>query len=322
MNSVYCTVISQRFVSRALALQESLANVAPDATFFFYCIDDTTAPLLRSLNLAKARVFGPKDFETPALLEIKKNVTQTEYCWVCKSVALLHAMDKLPKVDWAVWVDSDMFAFGNPDCVFKLYPTANVLLTPHRFSTPEFKAFEPNVGRLNAGYAAFKRSAEGRAALMWWRERCFEACSRTLTADAYGDQKYLERMRDLHANVVEVDFAGLNCAPWNVFGATVRSGDNGITVSSLPLLLYHFQGLKMIRSWLFDLYDSLHFKLPADLRRLIYKPYLSALAKQADKIEKASNQRLSGFDGEFAGARGLYVAFKRLTWSKNMNIAL
>lgn len=322
MKSIYCTVISKPFVARALALQKSLAQVAPDTTFAFFCIDDATAPFLRSLNLGRARVFAPSDFETPELRAIKQTVTLTEYCWTCKSIALQHALDAAPDSDWAIWVDSDMYAFSNPDRAFDYYPRADVLLTPHRFSMPEFVAFERAVGRLNAGYAAFKNSKNGRAALAWWRDRCLEACSGAPTDDKYGDQKYLERMASLFDNVVEADLAGLNCAPWNVFGVPVEGGSDGILISNSPLLLYHFQGLKIIRRWLFDLYGSVQFLVPNDLRRLIYEPYLTAVAEQIDKISNCSNGNFAGIDGEFSGANGLYSALKRLTWSRNMKVRL
>ena len=320
MKSVYCTVLSKPFVARALTLQKSISAMAPDAVFAFFCIDDATAPFLRSLKLERARVFGPGDFETPELGAIKHVVTPTEYCWTCKSVALLHALETLPESDWAIWVDSDMYAFSNPDTAFECYPEAEVILTPHRFSTPEFLAFEPTVGRLNAGYAAFRNSAGGRRALLWWRDRCFEACSGAPADGQYGDQKYLEKMASLFDNVVEADLAGLNCAPWNVLGTPIERGRDGIQVSNSPLLLYHFQGLKIIRRWLFDLYGSMHFPVPNNLRRLIYEPYLAAVTEQIDKLSTCGNGKFVGIDGEFSGANGLFAALKRQTWSKNMKV--
>jgi hypothetical protein len=305
-----------------LTLQKSIEQTAPEAMFALFCIDDVTAPFLRSLSLGNAQVFAPDDFETHQLRAIKRIVTPSEYCWTCKSVALLHAFITVPGLDWAVWVDSDMFAFGNPDRALEYYPKAEVLLTPHRFFLPEFVTFEPIVGRLNAGYAAFRNSEGGHAALTWWRDRCFEACSGAPTDQQYGDQKYLESMASLFENVVEADMAGLNCAPWNVLGRSIGGGQTGVQVSNSPVLLYHFQGLKVIRRWLFDLYASVHFRLPSDLRRLIYEPYLAALSNQIGRIASCSDGEFSGIDSEFSGANGFYAAVKRLTWSKNMKLWL
>jgi hypothetical protein len=158
--------------------------------------------------------------------------------------------------------------------------------------------------------------------LIWWRDRCLEACSGAPAEDKYGDQKYLERMKSLFDNIVEADTAGLNCAPWNVLGRPVEGVGDVIRVSNAPLLLYHFQGLKVIRGWLFDLYASVHFHLPSDLRRLIYEPYLAALADQVEIVSSRGNGEFSGIDGEFFGVKGLYAALKRLTWSKNMKVRL
>ena len=303
MPSIYCTVLSKPFVARALALQQSLVRMAPDVLFGFYCIDDATAPFLRSLNPKNSLIFSPDDFETPALRSIKYVVTPTEYCWTCKSVALLHALGTVAGLDWAVWVDSDMFAFGNPDKALESCHGADVLLTPHRFSTPAFKAFEPSVGRFNAGYAAFRNNEGGRAALNWWRDRCFEDCSAAPMGKKYGDQKYLEDMAALFDRVAVADGAGLNCAPWNVLGLPIEDGVSGVKVAQTPLLLYHFQGLKVVRRWLFDLYGSASVALPQNIRRLIYMPYIAALVEQVDAVATLGNGDFIGIDAEFsAGA--------------------
>jgi hypothetical protein len=312
--------MNKAFVMRALALQSSLARTAPKSLFAFFCIDLSSAIFLRSLELKNVLVVAPDEFETPQLRAIKRKATLSEYCWTCKPVALLHAFATVPGLDWAIWVDSDMFAFSNPDKALDAYPEADVVLTPHRFSLPEMRTFEPVVGRFNAGYAAFRNTKRGHIALNWWRDRCFESCPAVPTDNKYADQKYLEGVVGLFDSVAQSNMAGLNCAPWNVFGLPVERNDAGVSVSKAPLLLYHFQGLKVIRCWLFDLYASSQFMLPKTTISLIYEPYLSALRYQMSLMSERGNDDFAGINGEFAGANGLVLAMKQLTWSKNMKV--
>jgi hypothetical protein len=317
MKSIYCTVMSRPFVPRALTLRLSIARHAPDALFAFFCIEDATAALLRTFDLKNALVLAPGDFETPELRAIKPTLTASELCWTCKSVALQHSFATMPGLEWAVWVDADMFAFGNPDDALLDYADADVLLTPHRFAWPEIAGYEPSVGRFNAGYVAFRNTEGGRAILDWWRARCFESCSAAPTGDKYADQKYLERVPGLFPNVAESALAGLNCAPWNIIGQVVERNNDGIRIANSPLLLYHFQGFRVMRPWAFDFYAS-KAALPKIVKNEIYRPYAKALIAQMRIVARQTATPSFGVDGGFAGAGGLCKLALNLARSPNM----
>lgn len=320
MKSIYCTVMSRPFVPRALALQGSIVRHAPEAQFAFFCLDNETAALLRGLKLERTLVLAPDDYETPALRAIKPGLSTGEFCWTCKSVALLHALATVPGLDWAVWVDADMFAFANPDIALETYAQADALLTPHNFAWPEVAAYEPVVGRFNAGYVAFRNSNGGRAILNWWQQRCFESCSAKPGEGRYADQKYLERIPELFANVAQSALPGLNCAPWNVIGQPVARGESGVTVSNSPLLLYHFQGFRVMRSWAFDFYAA-KAALPDAVKNEIYRPYAAALIAEMERTARQTASPSSGVDGDFVGAWGLYRMALNMLRSPNVGFS-
>lgn len=317
MNTIYCTMMSRPFVPRALALQASIARHSQTASFAFFCLDDETAALLRSFELTRAHVFAPRDYETPQIAAVKPSLSASEYCWASKSVVLLHVLRHIPGLDWAVWVDSDIYAFDDPDRALAAYPDADVLLTPHRFAWPEVAAMEPVVGRFNAGYAAFRNSAGGHAALNWWLERCLESCSAVPGDDTYADQKYLERMPRLFANVAESDWPGLNCAPWNIVGQSVGRDGERVTVSGSPLLLYHFQGFRVMRPWALDFYAA-KVALPAAAKSEIYRPYARDLLAQMRIYAGHAKLPSLGNDGGFAGPRGWLEMARRFATYPNV----
>jgi hypothetical protein len=320
IRAAYCTIINASFVPRALALQQSIAKRSPDAVFALYCIDDATAALLRRHAGPHVLVIPPAAYETAPLRAARSTLKLNEYCWTCKPAILLHALETVPELQWAVWLDSDMLAFGDLDDELRRHADANVILTPHRFSLPEFAAYEPTVGRFNAGYVAFHNTAEGTAALRWWMARCLEGCPAVPTQDRYADQKYLDALAEIFPRVAKSRSPGLNCAPWNVFGKVVSEFDGRITIDEAPLVLYHFQGLKIVRTWAFDLYGSL-LRLPGSVRQLIYAPYLDTLMSHARSAASAEIPWM-GIDAEFAGMPGLWKAAKRLLWSSNLEVSL
>jgi hypothetical protein len=314
MKTIYCTVMSRPFVPRALALQESIARHSPTAQFAFFCTDDAVADFLRALDLKRAHIFAPIEFETRELLAVKPSLSQGEYCWTCKSVALFHVFGRFSDLDWAVWVDSDMYAFDDPDKALLAYPDADVLLTPHRFAWAEIAAMEPVVGRFNAGYAAFRNNPGGHEVLRWWQARCLESCSTKPGSDTYADQKYLERIPGRFAKIAESELPGLNCAPWNIIGQPVTRDAGCVAVSGAPLLLYHFQGFRVMRAWAFDFYAA-KVALPKVVKDEIYWPYAKALMAQTRNVARPAS---FGIDTGFSGLRGWLRLGRRVMTHPNV----
>jgi len=77
-------------------------------------------------------------YETKPLREARRRLPLSEYCWTCKPAILQHAVKSISDLEWAIWLDSDMLAFGDIGSALSLHSGASVVLTPHRFSLPEF----------------------------------------------------------------------------------------------------------------------------------------------------------------------------------------
>lgn len=318
MKIAYCTVLNAAFVPRAVTLKKSISRHCPQAIFLYYCVDDATAATLRALNLMNARVVVPAAYETEELRRLKATLKTNEYCWTCKPVVLRHALDQDSALDWAVWLDADMFVFGDLDGAFTGLGDANVAVTPHAFSLPEFKQHEPVVGKFNAGCVGFRNSAQGRAALDWWLARCLEGCPAVPVDGRYADQKYLDEI-PLRFTGAAALHAGVNAAPWNIFGRALESREGRVFIAEQPLLLYHFQGLRVIRRWLFDLYAALR-PLPPTARRLIYRPYTAALAAELRAVAKVTRNGRLGVDNYVGSFGGLLRAAKHLLMSRNIQL--
>lgn len=304
-------------MTRALALRQSIARQSPDALFGFYCADAGAADLLEKYVSPNVMVVPAWIYETKPLRDARQRLPLNEYCWTCKPAILQHAMASFPELEWAVWLDSDMFVFGDIASELSRHSNASVVLTPHRFSLPEFSAYEPRVGRFNAGFVAFRNVRGGMEALKWWMNRCLEGCPARPDGERFADQKYLNGIPGMFPGVVASDALGLNCAPWNVFGKRIEGSDGAVTVEGQPLLLYHFQGLRVVRNWAFDLYAGMQ-RIPSKARELIYAPYIDVLAPQMRHLAKESEDPWAGIDRDYFGYRGLLIAARRLRRYPNL----
>lgn len=283
MTVAYATVLDVGYLVRGLCLYESLLRHPGDKLFLFYCVDDEAAEILEALSLPRSRVVRRASFETPALLSLRKQRSRSEYCWTLKPVIVEHAMAAIDNIAWAVYLDSDMMGFGDPDRALVATPSSDVLLAPHRFTHPLFAGQEPIVGQFNAGYVAFRPSQTGQEALAWWRDRCLELCPRVPTNGIYADQTYLDHLPKLWTGAVASGPRGLNAAPWNVIDADVRATAGVPLIDGEELLLFHFQSLRILGERYFETYAG-EFQLTANVMDTIYVPYLKALRRALELL--------------------------------------
>ncbi len=185
----------------------------------------------------------------------------------------------------AVYLDGDMMAFGDPDTALPLGSRSDthVVVTPHRFASAKLDRLTPIVGRFNGGYAAFRNSSPGLAALAWWEAQCMARCPAVPASHAYADQKYLDTLHETYPGVWRSPHPGVNAAPWNIHDWPVSQQQGRVWVGSHPLVLYHFQGLRVYPGGLCQLYAG-DLKLPAEVIRLIYRPYVRGLRRALERI--------------------------------------
>ena len=276
MKTIYVTVVSYEYALLGISIIRSLTSEGKNCAL--YCIDDRGADLFEKVGLGSCVIFRPADYQDVKLAEIRQQRSKSEYCYTCKSVALEHIFTQMPELEWAIYLDSDMMLFGDPDKALPMGADSHVLLTPHRPSTPYFERFMPEAGQFNAGYIAFRATKQGLKALRWWRKKCEESCSAAPDAQGYADQRYLDEFPDLFEGVTLSKSAGVNAAPWNISDKKVSKEQESVFVDNDELLIYHMQGFKKIGFGFFDLYSG-ELKLPLEVRDFIYGPYVSHLER-------------------------------------------
>lgn len=283
-SSVYGTIFDVAYLPQALALHASLMRVNKTAQFAFFCIDELSADLLIKLAPERSLVIRHDQFSPPELVATRAYRSRGEYCWTSKPIALNYLARTMIDVDWLVYVDADMLFFSDPDLVLPGWDK-HYVLTPHRFHKA-FKQYEKNVGDFNAGYMAARRSPEGLQVIDWWSARCIESCSVTPTETTFADQKYLDQMPLLFPFGDTTPSPGLNAAPWNIENHQVHERNGQVYLGEHLLVLFHFQGLKILNSGLVDLYGG-NRRISIALRRLVYDPYLEQLAAAYQMLQQS-----------------------------------
>jgi len=311
MNTYYATIFDANYVVRALALYHSMEPFLENRIFAFFCVDDKSASLLKLINLPNSKILKPEDYESEELQQFKEERARGPYCWTLKPYVLLYGAEHFSDVEWLVYIDADMMAFNDPNFGLPKDRSFNVVITPHRFSTAEFKKHENSVGRYNAGFAAFRNSQEGIKILNWWKDLCKENCTAVPEDGMLGDQKYLDDMTRVFDGVYDSSHKGLNTAPWNIQAYNTQYVDGKVTVDDEPLLLYHFQGIRIFGKYLFDLYPGAT-RIPRSVVQHIYKPYMRAIASSYVVLEKIEDGFSLGSERFLSSPRQIAFYGKRI----------
>lgn len=331
----FCTLFDSNYLARGLVTYHSLVSVTEgSARLYVFAFDDLCLTTLKDMNLPNLTVISLAEFEDEDLLRIKPTRSRGEYCWTCTS-STIHYCIKTYDLPHCIYIDADMVFYQNPQILLdEMPPSANVLITEHRY-TPQYDKSKLS-GKYCVQFMYFDNSENGQMVLNWWRERCLEWCYNRHEDGKFGDQKYLDDWLTRFKGVHSLQHLGGGLAPWNVqqfdfqliknkiFGTSIiqnskRETQNaknteGVSVAKNPksefeAIFFHFHGVKLFEG---DkaIFAPKMYLLNASVRAFFYAPYLQKL--------KAAQTQLTNLDARFAHLGILstadYRADKRRGW--------
>ena len=107
-----------------------------------------------------------------------------------------------------------------------------------------------------------------------------EWCFQRLEDGKYADQKYLDAWPENFQGVKIIKNIGANLAVWNIRNYKITLKDKRIQVNNLPLIFYHFAGLKQVSTNSFKTgLSSGYIHLEGIILNEIYKPYVEIVLK-------------------------------------------
>lgn len=295
MNSPnYCTLFDSYYLSRGLALYESLSNTHDDFCLYIFAFDDRSKDFLDQMKLDRAVIIGLKEFEDEELLRVKSTRTKAEYYFTCTPSVIKYSIEKynLPS---CTYLDADLFFYSNSYPVFEELSSYDVGLSPHNYSAAY--DMSKDSGKYCVQFVYFKNTPNGMEPLRWWRNECIKWCYARIEDGKYGDQKYLDSFPILFKNVHDIKHTGIGVAPWNIqnFGFSIDQNKIAICNNNIKevVIFYHYQNLKIdfvkktihLGKW-YDISDQ--------VIKLFYLPYIERLL-HFENIIRSTNLRILDF---------------------------
>jgi hypothetical protein len=295
-NRVYCTYFDHNYLSRGLALYNSLQRHAPGSRLWVLCLSEACHQTLIALNLPDIVPIRLADFEAadPEVAATRAHRSTVEYYFTCTPAWTLFVIAREANAGWVTYLDGDLFFFASPEIIYRELGDAAAAIIPHRYPTKLARLRK--FGTYNVGWVGARNDPDGIAIMQWWREKCIEWCHDYVEGNRFADQGYLDSFPQLFAGVKIISNTGANLAPWNIGNYRIDVRDNRVLIDAvIPLVFFHFQGLRKGMRWfIFNSHRSYRAPFSSEVRDHIYKPYvdeLLAIEKSVDPVLQVSGTR-------------------------------
>lgn len=310
----FCTLFDSNYLTRGLALYESLLKVCSSFHLFVVTFDQASFEYLSSNKPVFLTPISLQDFEDAALLEVKPTRSPAEYCWTCTPSVILYCIEKFD-LDSCTYLDADMMFYHNPQILFEENPSASVIITSHNYT----RIYDQSdiSGTYCVQFMYFRNDSTGLKALRWWRERCLEWCYAHVEDGKFGDQKYLEDWPTRFEAVHVLKQPGAGLAPWNLQQYNFyNSGNQNLlrqksTGQAFPVVFFHFHGLKFFIDNKVSFTGSI-YELGDEAKDTFYIPYTRELLRISNLISgENKNIKSNGAKLESPSRKSVLLNFIR-----------
>lgn len=307
MTHAYCTYFDAGYLSRGLALIDSLRAHGDHGTVWVMALDDIVPGLLAELAIPGVEVITVAALEetVPGLAALRDERSRMEYYFTCTPLLVRYVMDQSPPGSSVAYLDADLWFFSDPLRVFDAMGEGSVGIIEHRYPA-RLERRLAKYGTYNVGWVGFADDEAGRACLDWWGERTLEWCSDTPVDGKYADQGYLDRFPELFDGVTVLPSHGMNLAPWNTAGSHITGEPGAVRADDDPLTFFHFHGLRRVGRWWITSQLVYGANMGRILRLGVYTPYVRALQRWEARLPATARPASRG-----VGLRGALFRLQR-----------
>jgi hypothetical protein len=285
----FCTLFDKNYMSRGLAMYQSLHEQCSSFHLYVFAFDDLCADVLQQMALPSMTVITLNEFEDEALLKIKPTRSRGEYCWTCTSSTILYCL-KQYKLENCTYLDADLFFYRDPkELIAELAAQKHVIITEHRYTA--YYDQSKVSGKYCVQFMYFDNSDASLEVLTWWRDRCLEWCYNRIEEGKFGDQKYLDDWTERFSCVHELQNLGGGLAPWNIQQYRFKEeheelhGSEIATGKGFYPVFYHFHGIKF-----YDhggmVFAPNTYHISKEILLQFYHPYIYRLNQCRDEIQR------------------------------------
>lgn len=239
MKRTFCTISTKSHIPNVLALYESLNKYNQNIHLNVCVIDSKLNEKRRYKNLEICTLNQLSENKIGKAIIKKYKQNSDKMRWGLKPVFMDFLITK-KKYDEVIYVDNDIFFFGDYNFLFKLLDNNSVILTPHwrDFMSKGIGTILKD-GFFNAGFIGCNKN--GLKAIRWWGNCCLYNMEKDYLKGLYDDQRYLDLIPLIFKDVKIIEHKGCNVASWNrLFCKREKRGENILINNKWSIIFIHF----------------------------------------------------------------------------------
>jgi glycosyltransferase involved in cell wall biosynthesis len=244
--SAIFTIVSANYIAFAATLMQSVRRFHPDVARFIILSDALHD--FDDLDLA-AEIVGCEDLGIEMLANMQFWYSVIEFNTAVKPFTFRHLFETRG-FGQAIYLDPDIQLYAPLEEVFAGLQDHSLVLTPH-MTFPLDDGKHPSdlsimkSGIYNLGFAAIKNDSDGCRLVRWWCDRLFAHCRVDIPGNLFTDQRWMDLAPAFVPRTFLLRHHSYNVAYWNIVHRNVRHTEDGAwQVDSLPLVFFHFSGIK------------------------------------------------------------------------------
>lgn len=296
----FCTLFNSNYLSRGLALYESLQKHCPGFKLYVFAFDDNCYNFLKAQNHAHLVPISLQEFEDEQLLAVKPSRSMAEYCWTCTPSTILFCIAKF-NLPSCTYIDADMIFYNNPAILLAEMGNDSVLISEHRYT----KLYDQSKlsGIYCVQFMCFKNTPQGIKVLNWWRNACLDWCYARFEDGKFGDQKYLDNWPTTFEGIHVMQNPGGGIAPWNVQQYDFKNSNGQLVLITkagkreYPVIFFHFHGVKFYSNDTIALTSPI-YEINKAVKDIFYIPYIRTLLVISAQLKETANFNPEGASGK------------------------
>jgi len=284
----FCTLFDNNYLSRGLAMYESLRDNCNDFHLYILAFNDISYTILTDLKLPNCSIINLSDFENEQLLKIKTKRSIAEYCWTC-TPSLIYYCIKTFNLPHCTYIDADLYFYSNPNILIEELGNDSILLSPHWYTSVYDKS--TLTGIYCVQFLTFKNDNHSLEALNWWKNACIEWCYARFEDGKFGDQKYLDDWLKKFQYIHILTNKGGGFAPWNIQQYKPVKSNNTFYYNKYDkkyynVIFYHFHDIIFRND---NKIDFGTYFIPRWAKKRFYYPYLKHFFKIEENLKNKYN---------------------------------
>lgn len=278
---VFFTIVSANYMAYAKTLMASIREQHPDSLRYVFLADETTQDLNIESGLFELRL--GKDLPVPHFEHLAFRYNILEFNTALKPFAFSQLIREHAAAP-VLYIDPDILLVAPLAEVFaRLSAGAMAVLTPH-FTAPLEDGKSPDelaisrVGSFNLGFLATGPQPSRQDFVDWWCRKLEFGAFVDLESGMFTDQKWMDLVPGMFADVQILRHPGYNLAYWNLPHRPVSLTQDGVLLAAgLPVAFIHFSGVDVRHPEIFSKHQNRFDITNIGALRPTYERYVALL---------------------------------------------